>query len=122
MKYDSTKVEVVPIEGKGLGVIAKQDFKKGDIIEIAPTVELPDEDSAFIGCTSLGSYWFGLGERGSCIGLGYSSLYNYSKKPNAWYVTGSRTVIFKAGKSIKKGEEITVNYGWDKVSLRKLKN
>ena len=63
-------------------------------------------------------YFFG---KKVAIALGFGSLYNHSKKPNAeWEIKkSSHTIVFRAIKNIRKGKEITIDYGiplWFKAS------
>ena len=50
--------------------------------------------------------------RGAAIALGFGSIYNHSYSPNADWKQNFRdnTMVYRALKQIKKGEEITVNY------------
>jgi len=113
-KSDKTFVEYTKDE-KGLGVFAKEDIKKGDIYEIVPTIEIPEEEDGVVRFTTLSYYCFdNEAEGGSVIGLGNSSLYNNdSDDPSAEYTIGNRMIAFKALKDIKKGDEIMIDYGWE---------
>ena len=50
--------------------------------------------------------------RGAALVLGYGSIYNHSFSPNADWKQNFKTqsMVFRALKSIKKGDEILVNY------------
>jgi SET domain-containing protein len=108
-------IDVSP--GKGLGMFASKDFKKGEIIEVCPVIELSPKDSDVIDKTLLSNYNFmwGKGGRGGAICLGYGSIYNHSHEPNAEFETdeANRRMVFSAKKDIKKGEEIFIDYDWD---------
>jgi SET domain-containing protein len=99
---------------RGRGVFAKLNFKKGEIIEASPVIVLENSDRNFLDKTNLYNYyfWWGKDKKKAAIGLGYSSLYNHSFTPNAEYLKDlqKNTIIFKALRKIKKGEEILVNY------------
>ena len=62
--------------------------------------------------TYLYNYYFSWQKRQSAFALGYGSLYNHSYSPNAQYTKNFShdTITFTSIRSIKKGEEITVNY------------
>ncbi len=101
---------------RGRGVFALKNFKKGELIEECPAVPLTNKERALIGKTILEYYVYPWrGDKDGAIVLGYSMLYNHSLDPNARYYLkyGSRKIIYKALKSIKKGEEILVNYNGD---------
>ena len=117
-KYFSDKVEVVPIPGKGLGIIAKQDFNKNELVEAAPIIEIPEKDNNLCAWTIFGKYWFSLTDQICCIGLGYTSIYNHANKPNASFYSADKVLLIKAIKKIKKGEEITVDYQWGKKDTK----
>ena len=101
--------------GKGRGVFATQNFKKGEIIEYAPLIVIPPEQGRILKHTILSRYIFALGGRKHAIVLGYGSLYNHSYHPNAVYsyLVEERCFKFEALKNINAGQEITVNYNGD---------
>ncbi|MFH0869900.1 MAG: SET domain-containing protein [archaeon] len=102
--------------GKGRGVFAAKDFRKGDTIEVCPVIVLPAAETSSIDDMALSDYCFEWNDKGDlAICLGYGSLYNHSKEPNAKFYTdhGNSTILFKAEKDIRKGEEITHDYEWD---------
>ena len=110
-------IEVRLSPGKGRGIFAKRDIKKGETIEIAPVLLVPTKDEPFIFHSFLQDYSFSSydgAEECTAIGLGYSSLYNHAKKCNADYVCSTEMVIITAIKNIKKDSEVTIHYGWDK--------
>ncbi|NKC11404.1 MAG: SET domain-containing protein-lysine N-methyltransferase [Gammaproteobacteria bacterium] len=98
--------------GKGRGVFAREDIKKGTEIERVPVLVLEvkalydnEYDSRIL------SYVFDWGKDTVALALGYGSLYNHSFKPNARYDDeGRMTKIYSAVRNIKAGEEITINY------------
>jgi hypothetical protein len=94
----------------GRGVFATRAFKKGDTVEITPTLELPEDDVA----GQLGDYVFGSAEDESevILLLGYGMLYNHSAEPNVEYVQhGPREIAFIALRDVKAGEELRIDYG-----------
>lgn len=107
---------------KGLGVIAKEHFKKGDTIEIVPLLLMPIKEFELIRQTKLYYYFFEYTNSHFAIALGYGSLYNHSYTPNARYLYNfkNKQLIIKAIKSIEVGEEIFFNYNYypnDKTPL-----
>jgi hypothetical protein len=106
----------------GLGVIAKESFKKGDTIEIVPLLLMPIKEFELIRQTKLYYYFFEYTNSHFAIALGYGSLYNHSFTPNARYLYNfkNKQLIIKAIKSIEVGEEIFFNYNYypnDKTPL-----
>jgi SET domain-containing protein len=116
-----TKIKIVEIPGKGLGVMATADIKKGENIEIFPVLFLSKKDVKYLDHESdlltfypmyLQSY------RKDCIMFGYGSIYNHDRKnPNAdiFYPKNKtdRYLIMRAIKKISKGEEVVYDYGYD---------
>jgi len=103
--------------GKGRGVFAQRNFKKGEVIETCPVIVLPPEEIDNLELTQLYNYYFawGVDSRAGAIALGYGSLYNHSYTPNAKYQKDFSNSLLKyvCIKDIKKDEEITINYNCD---------
>lgn len=102
------------IRNAGRGVYAKDNIKKGEIIERAPFIEVPKEDTSNLKESILVTYFFYFGRNKNriALALGFGSLYNHSYEPNMIYrIKAEKKIIeFIALKDIKKGEEITFNY------------
>jgi uncharacterized protein len=98
----------------GRGVFAAEDIPAGVLIEECPVVVIPEEQLQYLVKTPLEEYYFQWGGCGdqAAIALGYGSLYNHSRSPNAQYIKKyhARTIFFVALRAIGAGEEITVNY------------
>lgn len=106
----------VAIAGKkGRGVFATKAFRSGEVIELAPYVEVPKSDSSHIEQTVLNHYWYEVDESTFAIGLGFTSLYNHSEKPNAEFDFDkkSKRIMIRATRPIAPGKEITIHYGCD---------
>ena len=109
--------------GKGRGVVAGQDIKKGELIERSPVLVIPDGDRRGIDPSILFTYIFMWEEgcveedlykhRGRAgVVLGYTSMLNHSFDPNADYkhhIDEAMLDIY-AVKDIEAGEEITIDY------------
>jgi SET domain-containing protein len=100
----------------GRGVFAARAIKKDEIIETCPVILVPKNDVSNLKNSILVEYYFyfGKNDRLLAVALGFGSVYNHSYKPNATYkkVWGDKTIVFIAMRTIKKGEEITVNYNY----------
>lgn len=114
-KISTSHIHVGPslIPNAGYGVFADKDFKKGDIIERAPYLEV---DTPYN--NELMHYVFQshINPNKSLVVFGYGSIYNHSNKPNILYsvnaqLPSDRLFIYSALKNIKKGDELFINYG-----------
>lgn len=100
-------------KSKGRGVFALKDFKVGEVIEKCPTINVTPKERKLCEKTILTYYiypWRSV--RSGSVVLGYGSIYNHSFDPNADWKQNFKeeTMVYRALKPIKKGEEITVNY------------
>lgn len=95
----------------GKGVFATGEIKKGEVIEAAPILILQHEELIDTKWNLLFDYYFWLDDF-VVLALGYGSIYNHSDNPNTSYKINpkNKTIIFRASKNIKKGEEIFFNY------------
>lgn len=103
---------------QGLGVFAGRDFKKDETIEICPYLKIfkghmNDE-------CEVGDYTFEFDDESEVLIQGYGSMYNHHKENNVdyFYDEGDDMFEFVALRDIKKGEELTVNYGDDYWNAR----
>lgn len=108
-------IEVKSAGKKGRGMFAIAGISKGTVIEQSPYIHIPLEDFEDIEQTTLHRYWFHVNSRACAIGLGHTSLYNHSKKPNAeWFISPrTKTIKIKALRDIRKNQEITIDYGYE---------
>lgn len=105
---------VASSNGKGRGVFTTEDIRSKSIIEISPVIVLPAKDRKTIDQTLMHDYIFEWGDsrRQACIALGYVSLYNHSFASNCEYEMDYeyQLITIRTVRSIKKGEELTINY------------
>jgi SET domain-containing protein len=106
-------IELRNTRKKGRGVFALKDFQIGDLIENCPVLTFTPKERKYCEKTILNYYvypWKSL--KSAALVLGFGSIYNHSFSPNAdWKQDFKKvTMVYKAIKPIKKGEEITVNY------------
>lgn len=105
--------ELKRIPGKGLGVVATEDIKSGDVIERAPVLPMTPTERKYAGKTIMNHYIYPWrSTRGAAVVFGYGSIYNHSFTPNADWKQDFRSIrmVYRAIKDIKAGEEITINY------------
>lgn len=101
------------IPGKGLGVVAERNIKKGEIVERAPVLPLTPTERKHCEKTILNHYIYPWrSTRSAAVIMGYGFIYNHSFEPNAdWKQDFDRVqMVYRAIKDIKAGEEITINY------------
>ena len=93
----------------GRGVFATRRFAKGETIEACPTVEIADADVS----GRLNDYVFTSVTDGDVLlVLGHGMLYNHSADPNVEYVQDDpSTIIFRALRKVRRGDELTIDYG-----------
>lgn len=113
--YPSKHIYIARSPLEGLGVFAKEDISKGEIIEESPVLVIPEDQLSELVKTRLIDYVFfawGADKNSGGLVLGYGSLFNHSYTPNAKYtiIAEEDLVRFEAIKDIKKGEEILMNY------------
>lgn len=105
--------EIKKIAGKGRSVIATRSFKVGEIIESCPVITLTPTERKHLEKTLMAFYIYPWkSTRSASLVFGYGSLINHSFDPNADWKQNFKTqsMVYRAIKPIKKGEEITVNY------------
>lgn len=98
----------------GRGVFARREIKKGETIESCPMIEVAKNDTANLNESLLSTYFFYFGKNKErlAIILGFGSVYNHSRKPNATFAIRpkEKIIYFAALKDIKKDDEITFDY------------
>lgn len=101
----------------GYGVFALKKMKKGELIEECYILL-----SKRGGDKGLEDFYFDAKGK-YAIFTGFGSIYNHAEEPNATYTINitKRLATIKAGKPIRKGEEIFVSYGDEWFKSRGLK-
>lgn len=110
------KVRVVAVPGKGRGVVATEPIAKGELIEVCPVIDLSEKERKFVDTESdvLSGHALYKPEDGSqVLMLGYGSLYNHSREPNAELDYDPAGVRFVALADIAVDEEIVYDYDFD---------
>ena len=119
MYFPPTKIYVKPIEGKGLGVFAREAIAEGETIEICPLMSLgknpghKNQDPFFNYRFSYPREGAHNGNQDMVVAWGYGSLYNHSNSPNTDWIDHPTEKAFQfiAKKDIFPDEEITIHYG-----------
>jgi len=117
LSYISDEIFVAASSEKGRGVFTNVDLKKNTIIEISPVIVMSKKDRTHLDQTLLHDYIFEWGDQHNqcCMALGYIPLYNHSYRSNCEYEMNfkKQIITIKTIKTIKAGEELTINYNGD---------
>ncbi len=99
-------------DGKGLGVFARKHFVRGETIEQAPVIILPNPQWKFLEKTDLRNHYWYWNDQAMAFSLGYGAFYNHGTDPNARIVRKyDRNIMeFVALRDIEVDEEVTVDY------------
>jgi SET domain-containing protein len=95
------------------GMYCTEPIDEESVIEICPVLLLTSTEAKTIDRShTLYSYYFEWTRGRIAIALGYGSLYNHSKDPNAYFDPDykNQLILFKAHRHIAPGEEILVDY------------
>ncbi len=108
-------IRVLPVAGKGRGVVAGLAIARGDVVERAHVIVVPAEQAAHLDATVLEHYVYDWPGGRVAVALGHGSLFNHSFRPNARYRRDleAHELVFEALTEIAPGEEITINYNGD---------
>jgi len=114
-------IEIKDTKKYGRGVFATRLIKKGELIESAPAIIIPEKEWVNMKNSILSNYVFRW-KRDKAIVLGFGLFYNHSYSPNAYYITNfdNISIDFYARRDINKGEEIRVNYNGDPRDMSSL--
>jgi hypothetical protein len=117
--FNINRVEYSKRANGDFTVLARTQFAKGEIVEISPVIIVGMETKAV---PRLKDYIFEIDKNKQIYGvvLGYGSLYRHSPNPNIIfaYNKGNKQMYFMSGKTIKAGEELTIDYGKDYFAER----
>ncbi len=104
-------------ENMGRGVFTEKSIPAGTVIEVAPVIVMNQKDRQLLDQTLLHDYIFEWDDEKDkcCMALGLVPLYNHSYESNCNYFMDYEegTIMIKTVRSIKKGEELTINYNGD---------
>lgn len=112
--FNINRVEYSKKKNGAYCVLAKTQYAKGEIVEIAPIIFVGPEAKAV---PRLKDYIFEIDSAKEQYGvvLGYGSLYGHSQTPNITFAYNkeNRQMYFIAAKTINAGAELTIDYGKD---------
>ena len=118
MAYSKPEIAVVPIAGKGRGVVAVGGIAVGTVIEVAPVVPYKTEGPHDLMPEpllppELADFPHDWDEERGCLVFGAMQFTNHSAEPNAKFERNieALTMTFTALRDIEAGEEITIDYG-----------
>jgi hypothetical protein len=118
MAYSKPEIAVVPIAGKGRGVVAVGGIAVGTVIEVAPVVPYKTEGPHDVMPEpllppELADFPHDWDEERGCLVFGAMQFTNHSAEPNAKFERNieALTMTFTALRDIEAGEEITIDYG-----------
>ena len=119
ISHPSASLYVKNTRTMGRGVFAGRPFQKGEIIEICPVLTVTDPIEKACRGHALERYfffWEGTDEAMVAVAFGYGSLYNHSPEWNASFKIRkkSKDIVFRAARDIAEGEQIFINYDWEK--------
>lgn len=110
-------LEINITETKGRGIFTNAEILKDTVIEVAPVIVMTNEDRVHLDKTLLHDYIFEWGHDTNhcCMALGYIPIYNHSYKSNCIYIMDydTNSIIIKSIVTIKKNQELTINYNGD---------
>ena len=117
-------LRVVQAGRRGRGVVAEREISRGELIERAPVLIIPEAARAAVDPTNVGNYIFMwehdtvgqdlYSQKGrAAVVLGYTSLVNHSPEPNCDTVRyiDAFALDLVALRPIAAGEELTIDYG-----------
>ena len=111
-------------EKMGRGIFTSVNLKIGTVVEIAPVIVMESFDRQWLDKTLLHDYIFEWGgkKKQCCMALGWVPLYNHSYRSNCEYEMDYKEQLINiiTVRSIKKGEELFINYNGDWNNSKKL--
>jgi SET domain-containing protein len=98
--------------GRGRGVFAGRRFARGEIVEEAPVILLPEPEWTLLNRTALEHYYYSWTADADALVLGFGCFYNHCDLPNvdARRVLAEERMRYVALRDIEAGEELTIRY------------
>ena len=111
----SWAVRPSPVHGRG--VFATRKIEPDEVVHVAPVLVFSDEEYEHLAETLLVDYVFEWHEGGVALALGVGGLFNHDPSANLRYELcddddpAKPAHVYVAERAIRKGEELTINYG-----------
>jgi uncharacterized protein len=104
------KLSSSAVPNRGRGIEATCDIPQGAIVVASPCVAISKGELH----ASLALYAFRYGDQ-AALALGDASFLNHSRSPNCDYHADrvNRTIVVTTTRLIRRGEELTIDYGWE---------
>jgi hypothetical protein len=101
---------VVRFPNRGRGVEATCDIPQSAIVVTTPCVAISKSELR----DSLALYAFRYGDQ-VALAFGDASFLNHSRSANCDYHADqvNKTIVVRTSRSVRRGEELTIDYGWD---------
>jgi len=101
---------IVRYPNRGRGIEAICDIPQGTIVITTPCVAIPMSAVR----DNLAEYVFRYGDQ-AALAFGDASLLNHSRPANCNFHADqvNRTIVVRTNRPIRRGEELTIDYGWD---------
>ena len=111
MKWANDGVTATSDCKAGRGVRTVRAFQAGETVESCPVLVVPQRQLEALDTTDVYSYYYDW-SGDAAVALGYGSLYNHSKTPNADYILKEEqlSIAIVAVTDIAEGEEVTIDY------------
>ena len=115
--FISDKIFIKNTEQKGIGVFAKSNIMRGEVIEVSPSIPMGNKTGnrftdPFHNYKFTYPRDFNSDNLEYVVCLGYGSLYNHSETPNCnWRTEKPYRFIFYTVDDISEGDELCIYYG-----------
>lgn len=108
----SPSIGVAQLGEKGRGVVALRRILRGEVIERAPVIPVPDPLWELLERTPLGDVYYLWTDDSVAVACGFGSLYNHSSSPNAHHhpCIEEDVMEYVALRDIAIGEEVCISY------------
>jgi uncharacterized protein len=120
LPFVDRRISVGRFDGLGLGIFANEGIERGVFVEIAPVIVF--DTNAVASDQEAFKYVMAWNE-GLAMPMGWTMIYNHSDDNNCEFSANmhDRLLAIMTVREVKKGEQLTVNYGPQWFSSRGIK-